>query len=586
MSLKPAGSHFNFQPLSLPLKGENWRPLEYALARWVLAHGGDAALARLAAEASLADAEGQSALRIEDARQREQLAQMPLVGEGMHSAAPFILDGDLFYLRRNFAHELAVARRLAKRLEAMPPPTGGQPVDVESLFPEPQDPRVAAQLAAVKAALGQSLFVLSGGPGTGKTTTVLRMLMAQWQAQGGGLRIRLAAPTGKAAQRISESLRAARAEDFPPQWQAALAAVQNSQASTVHRLLGSRGMRGGWTQHSDEPLPVDVLVIDEASMLDLAMLRAVLDALPDRARLILVGDANQLDSVGTGSVLRDIVDVLDSKHLVHLHHSFRADRALLPLIEAVRQGESDAFQTALVAAGEQAQQQPVPSRAALHTLLESWAGMISRQWQQDGSLERIDTANHGEIARQLQSLRRQQLLCALRDGEYGAAGANALIEESLRRQQAGFNGWGGSTLWYPGRRIIITRNDETSGLWNGDVGLCLADEKGLLRVWFETASGEVRSVDIGALPPHQGAFAVTVHKAQGSEYGEVAVLLSPQPDHPLLTRQWFYTAISRAKQRLHVWGSDVAIAQAISTSVERIGGLRGRLRQMLTNAVE
>ncbi|MDO4710146.1 MAG: exodeoxyribonuclease V subunit alpha [Pseudomonadota bacterium] len=580
MRLKPAGSHFDFQPLLLPMAGDGWRPLEYALARWVLAHGGDARLARLAAEASLADAAGESALRIDDEALRSALAGMPLVSQGEGECKPFVLEGELFYLRRNFAHEVAVARLLSARLqEAGDMAESAQLPDVERLFPDPQDARVAAQLAAVKAALGRSLFVLSGGPGTGKTTTVLRMLMAQWQARGGDIRIRLAAPTGKAAQRISESLRAARAGDFAPEWQAALAAVQNAEASTVHRLLGSRGLRGGWTQHGDEPLPVDVLVIDEASMLDLSMLRALLEALSPSARLILVGDAEQLDSVGTGSVLRDIVQALGegSKNLVRLEHSFRADRALLPLIAAVRQGESGAFHSALAEAEPQARHLPLPSRAVLHERLAAWARTIARQWQEDGTQLRIARGNHAEIARQLQSLRQQQLLCALREGEYGAQGANALLEEFLRQQYSGHSAWGEKKNWYPGRRIIITRNDAASGLWNGDVGLCLADENGQLRVWFESADGQARSIDIGALPPHQGAFAMTVHKAQGSEYAEVAVLLPPQPDHPLLTRQWFYTAISRAKQRLHIWGSSAAIDHAIDHPSERISGLPGRL---------
>lgn len=580
MQMKPAGSHFGFQPMPLPMAAEGWRPLEYTLARWVLAHGGDARLARLAAEASLADAAGQSAVRLADAALRSDIAGMPLVGEGEGELTPFVLDGDLFYLRRNFAHEVAVAQLLAERLHQQASPLG-EPclADVESLFLNPQDTRITAQLAAVKAALAQPLFVLSGGPGTGKTTTVLRMLMAQWQAQGGDVRIRLAAPTGKAAQRISESLRAARASDFAAHWQAALAAVQNAETSTVHRLLGSRGIRGGWSQHPHEPLPVDVLVIDEASMLDLAMLRAVLEALPAKSRLILVGDADQLDSVGTGSVLRDIVQALGegSEHLVRLEHSFRAERALLPLMAAVRQGQADTFQRALIATQAQAQHLPLPSRAALHERLEAWAKAIAQGWQDEDTQLRIAADNHAEIARQLQSLRRQQLLCALREGEYGAQGANALIEDCLRQQYPGHSGWGEKKNWYPGRRIIITRNDAASGLWNGDVGLCLADENGQLRVWFESAEGQVRSVEIGALPPHQGAFAMTVHKAQGSEYTEVAVLLPPQADHPLLSRQWFYTAISRAKQRLHVWGSNAAIEYAINHPTERTSGLPGRL---------
>ncbi|RMH87620.1 exodeoxyribonuclease V subunit alpha [Lysobacter pythonis] len=574
--MKPAGSFFGFQPHPLPMAGEDWRPLEHAVAAWVLAHGGDARLARLAARTSLAEAAGDSALRIDDAALREALPPMPLVGDAASTGTPFVLDGELFYLRRNFAHENALAALLAARLDGA---ESLATLDVDTLFPDPADPRIADQREAVRKALGQRLFVLTGGPGTGKTTTVLRLLMALVRVSATPPRIRLAAPTGKAAQRLGESLRAASAADFPADWHDALAEVQAAETGTVHRLLGSRGARGGWSHDADHPLPAEIVVIDEASMLDLALLRGVLAALRPHTHLILVGDADQLDSVGTGSVLQDIVTVLgEGASLQRLRHSFRADRALLPLNEAVRAGDAGAFRAALADAMPQARRQALRNGAARRAALHDWTDALLAELRENGIDQPHAPDDHGRVAAHLRTLRQRQLLCALREGPFGASGVNAEIEARLAgalQTHAGA-GIGEGERWYPGRRIMITRNDAASGLWNGDIGLCLRDGAGHLRAWFE-ADGGVRGFDIGALPPHEPAFALTVHKAQGSEYDEVALLLPPGTGHPLLSRQWFYTAISRARRTLGIWGEDDAIAQAIETPARRISGLARRI---------
>lgn len=577
-----AGQRFDFNPRKAWEGSDDLRPVDLAVARWVMTHGGDARVAKIAAEASLADGRGDSALRLEDHSVRDALVASPLVGDAASDARPFVIDGDLFYLRRNFLNEIAVAGMLKQRLHApRVDEAGNMPLD--GLFDDAGGLAQAGQVDAVRKALDRRFFVLTGGPGTGKTTTVLRLLMAasrnhktqvdEWP------RIMLAAPTGKAAQRLGESLRNATLSDFPSDWHDPLTHVQAAETGTLHRLLGSRGTRGGFARSEAMPLDADIVVVDEASMLDLALLRALLSALKPEANLVLVGDADQLDSVGTGSVLQDIVAALEGggPHLQRLQHAYRADVALRPLNESVRSGDLAAFRAAWAAAGDQAAHHPLVDAAALTTRLDAWSDGLLADYRANGMDQAVDQTDAHLITQWLRVASRKQSLCALREGAYGAAGLNAAIESRLGRVLQGEGVFSQGESWYPGRRILITRNDAASGLFNGDVGLCLLDTEGRLRVWFPGGDGQPRSFDTGALPPHEPAFAMTVHKSQGSECDEVAVLLPPQPEHPLLSRQWFYTAISRARKSLHVWGSDAALAHAIDHPARRNSGLSRRI---------
>ena len=578
----PAGHRFDFHARTQRLADEGWGPLERAVARWVLAHGGDARLAEIAAHTGLADARGDSALRIDDAGLRDRLAAMPMVGDGASQGTPFVLDGDLFYLRRNFAHEIAVAEMLRARLAANDAVAGA---DLNGLFDAAGGDAQSSQVEAVRKALGRRLFVLTGGPGTGKTTTVLRLLMAasrrHFAREGDWPRIVLAAPTGKAAQRLGESLRRAEADDFPAGWQAALEQVKSGRPDTLHRMLGSRGIRGGFTRGADMLLDADIGVVDEASMLDLALLRALLEALPPQASLLLGGDADQLDSVGTGSVLQDIVAALegDPAHLHRLQHAYRADAALRPLNETVRAGDAEAFLASLDEAGESAGRQSVRDVAALGDRVDAWCDGLLDDYRRHGIAHMVDANDSERIAEWLAMAEGRQLLCALREGPFGAVGLNAAIEARLAPALGDdiATSLANGSRWYPGRRILVTRNDPGIGLFNGDVGLCLRDRDGL-RVWFAGEGSIPRAFAIAALPPYQPAFALTVHKAQGSEYDEVVVVPPPRIDHPLLSRQWFYTAISRARRCLHLWTDAASLTRAIERPARRSSGLVRRIR--------
>lgn len=586
-------SAFGFRRDSGEFASEAWRPLDRAVHRWVLAHGGSGLLARTAAWASYADGQGDTALPLRPTRHgMPALSDMELAllrsdalvdADAVEPARPFVVDGALFYLRRNYANECRVAALLDARRDAQPVDAIAE-AELDPLFDDDRSEAVAPQRSAVRAVTGRRLFVLTGGPGTGKTTTVLRMLAMLQRRAASPLSIAVAAPTGKAAQRLVDALRRGRQQllerGLPAAWRAAVEAVPEGDALTLHRLLGFDPHRNAFRFHARRPLVADVVVVDEASMVDLALLRALLDAVRPDATLVLVGDADQLASVSTGSALMDIVSVLDRERdgaLVRLRHSFRAERSLVEINEAVRTGDAPALAAAVRAAGERAVHRRVDDAGRLASQLRAWserlAGLAPLRIRPDAAAGAMRTA----ALEALDALARQQLLCALREDPFGAVAVNRAIERHLRRA------WREPERaeWYAGRAVIVTRNDAASRLFNGDIGVCLADADGRLQVWFETVDADgardVRGFAPGALPPHEPAFAITVHKSQGSEYAHVAVLLPPDPAHRILSRQLLYTAVSRARECVELWSSDAALQASLARSIERSGGLAERL---------
>jgi len=615
---------------------EAWRPLDRALSHWVRVHDGSALLSEVAGWASHADGLGDAALPLagEDAGRHgmrslsateiDALRREPLAGDG-RVLVPFVIDAQgHFALWRNHAHEVAIASRVAQRRDAaMVIDAAAVVADLAVLFPR-VEPAAQRQRDAVAAAVGRRLFVLTGGPGTGKTTTVLRLLlMLQRRAPTPPL-IQLAAPTGKAAQRLLQSLRSGKAAlqsgaaALPADWQPLLAQIPEHEALTLHRLLGFDPRRNRFTRGRSRPVAADIVVIDEASMMDLAMLRSLLDAVRDDATLILLGDADQLTSVAAGSVLMDLVAALEgtrAPELVRLEHSFRAQRELVALNQAVRSGDGAAFDTALAAAAPRAVLRPIADAAALRPFARQWATALAvlplRPTLADAHDPLLAHANaaaaadaRGETGRPyqpslfearpvepaqqalaaLQALTQRQLLCALREDSFGALALNAAIEAELKQQ------WNVApeTVWYAGRAVLITRNDYGQRLFNGDIGLCLADAHGRLRVWFEasSANGEAsaRALSPDSLPAHEGAFAITVHKSQGSEYAHAAVLLPPDPAQRILSRQLLYTGLSRAKQSVEICALPEVVQAALAHPIRRAGGLAAKLQPVAAPA--
>ncbi|MGV8940117.1 MAG: exodeoxyribonuclease V subunit alpha [Lysobacter sp.] len=617
-------SHYSFEPLPAESAVEAWRPLDRALYRWVIGHQGSPLLANVAAWTSLADGNGNTALWLSGGAgdgsgmpalteaEISALAKESMVGQQEATIpAPFVLDADgRFYLWRNHQHEVAVARSVNQRRR------GARPAEfveagLDVLFHGISNHEVALQRHAVRSVVGRKLFVLTGGPGTGKTTTVLRMLLMLQRQSSVTLTIQVAAPTGKAAQRLVQSLRKGKQDllrhpgaPLPDEWHPLLANVPDHEALTLHRLLGYRPHDNVFARNAKDPVPADIVVVDEASMVDLAMLRSLLDAVRPDATLILVGDADQLTSVAAGSVLMDLVDAMNLEtdgsgvdDLITLQHSFRAEQYLVDINRAINAGNAEQLQAAMAAAGsENARQIAIDDvkQAELGRQVERWAKEIAKvtgfRTPIDSTTTKagqaIDPAPSNEpVAAALDALARRQLLCALREGPYGTRALNLAIEQRLRKQWEEEPG----REWYPGRAVIVIRNDYTAGLFNGDVGICLADAEGNLRVWFEGSPGistdgeandlirTFRSFAPHGLPPHESAFAITIHKSQGSEYAHVAVLLPPDAESRILSRQLLYTGASRAKASVELWAGDAALAAAVTHTVQRQSGVAAKL---------
>lgn len=490
--------------------------------------------------------------------------------------APLVLENGLLYLRRYREYERRLAQGLL-RIAAQAPAAAGS-AGLEPLFASlfPQTGPAAddgGQANAAAAALQRSLLLITGGPGTGKTTTIARLLlllMAQSQQAGKAApRIALAAPTGRAAERMAESLRAAAVPlRAMAGVDAALCEALPMDARTLHRLLGTIPDSPRFRHDADNPLPYDVVVVDEASMVDLPLMCKLVEAVPDGARLILLGDRDQLPSVEAGDVLAAIVDAADddepgrglSGHRVQLRRGYRQSDALdlAPLADAVRDGDGDAALSLLrndTLRGVRFHENQLDPIAAStrEALLTPWR----------------EIATVADPAAALALAGRMRLLTALRDGPQGAQMLNARIEEAL----AGTH----RDPYFHGRLILITENSYRHGLFNGDIGVCLRDEDAATVAWFAGGSEGVRGFHPAALPAHSGAFAMTVHKAQGSEFDTVWLQL-PGVDTRVVSRELLYTAITRARSALHVCASDAVLRAGLSRHAARVSGLSWRLR--------
>ncbi|HEU4665572.1 MAG TPA: exodeoxyribonuclease V subunit alpha [Dokdonella sp.] len=562
------------------------RALDHGLAQWVRDRTGSDVLARAAQAASAAEGDGHACGRLVafDHAEIEALRMHPWVGSG-DAFSPFVLDGERrFWLWRNWRHEQRLADALLARCAARTRPLADADLarDAATLFEDGEADRTADQRAALAAVPGTRLFVLTGGPGTGKTTTVVRMLlMLLRHARACGLpdrpRIALAAPTGKAAQRLAQAIARGK-DDVAPRiagsaFAGLLDAIPHAQAQTLHRLLGYQPSRNRFAYGADDRVPADIVVVDEASMVDLATMRQLVEALPASSSLILLGDPDQLASVDAGSVLADVVASASEAtsplrgHVAVLRHVWRAGGDLQRAIEALRDGTVD--WSGRPATTDGALLRACADAASLHACIDGWLDRRAAEHAQLFSAA-IDPGSA------LALLRRSQVLCALREGRFGAAGINARIGDRLGAR----HGFDANRSWYHGRPVIVTRNDYARGLFNGDVGVALADESGL-RVWFESADHQggaaLRGFSPRVLPPCETAWAITIHRSQGSEYDDVAVVLPPDPEHRLLSRELVYTAISRARRRAELWTTPAALEAAVARRVERLGGLRARL---------
>lgn len=648
---------------------------------------------------------------------------------------PLVIDPEgRLYLARYFDYETRLADALVLHARAGAADglagTRGAGVEPQTLrasldrfFAAPRAGEIDWQRVAAVVALGGRVTIVSGGPGTGKTTTVVGVIACLVEMQP-ALRIALAAPTGKAAQRMQEALHA-RASNLPPE----LAARLPQTSFTLHRLLG--WLPGGrFRHHRDNPLPYDLVVIDEASMIDVALAAHLFDALAPGARLVLLGDKDQLAAVEAGAVFAELsarpafsaagceriaaaLGVSPAEFVAALPGEASGPdltKAAMPTAVPVRRDTAARKAAGATAAGKPAQgslfdfdddaalpavpeldveavRSDTPSDAAFSgASLDAWIEPAELSWLDAWQVDAAHPAASGAMRREplpeagFEPAARQpmhpamlspladsvvwlernyrfgldspigRLSLAIRRGDVQAAldtlstdadaaarfdadGGDALAATTLGRLAAGFAAYGDSLRdalaaaepdplplfdalnrfrvlcatrsgargadeinqrlaalvrrkvrvplavgahWFAGRPVMVTRNDYALGLFNGDIGIALPDPRGALRVWFRGADGQLRAVSPAALPPHDTAFALTVHKSQGSEFDEAALVL-PAAFGRVLSRELVYTAITRARQRVQVIGPRAVLAQAIATRTQRDSGLAARM---------
>jgi len=589
------------------MNDQPFAPLDQQFARFLTARSGlpdtdNAGFELLISRLSASLAAGHSCLRV-TGDEEQLLRASRMVSQGL--ATPLIIRRGRLYLQRYYRYESRLADQLkalaAIRLE--PPPLAEE---LDACFGRDED---NLQRRAAELALTRALALISGGPGTGKTSTVARILglllltgrpgrlsagrscaipgaRDTWPSLAGGFRIALAAPTGKAAMRLAESIGSGLASlPFPEAVKAKIPAA----ASTLHRLLGVRLHSPHFRHHQANPLPWDAVVVDEASMVDLALMSKLVDALKPGSRLILLGDKDQLASVESGAVLADCIAALPD-NTVTLQKSYRFNRTISAFAQAVNTNDSatawkmmeggqsdDSNQESEIRGrkpGETAE-----AEGSLVRLREPMIDFIVSRYSR--YMDRVATlsANTGkaaDIRALFDDLGRFRVLCATRRGPGGVETINRQVEQRLLTHGHPCRPGG----WYPGRPVMILNNDYGLNLFNGDIGICLPDPaaQGTLKVWFEREDNNPAPFPPHRLPACETVFAMTIHKSQGSEFNEVLVSLPPA-DSPLLTRELIYTAVTRARDRVIIAGDKEVFRQAVSRNISRAGGLH----EMLTD---
>ena len=493
---------------------------------------------------------------------------MVVVGESTSGVHPLRLLGSTLYLEKYFRQEGTVLEQLGRRLDS-PSPTVDEGLLADALATLFTGEGLASrekdfQRVAAEACVRSLAAVIAGGPGTGKTTTVAKLLATLQTLSTRPLRVALAAPSGKAAARLQESV-AMEVANLPDSHPAPVI----PRAVTLHRLLGARGTTGEYVHSRSAPLSHDVVVIDEMSMVPLPMMARLVDALRPDARLIMVGDPDQLTPVDAGAVLADIVGAWtqsDPRSIVHLEHNWRSHGEIPELAAAIRAGQPDAAldvlrrgESVTLVADEGGNLASIPGLAA--DIVGPGAVMY-------------DCALRGDAPGALAALNEHRLVCAHREGPFGMARWGRMVEELLRAS------WGADRpapeadpAWYVGRPVMVLQNNPDLGIWNGDTGVVLLTGQGL-RVAIGDQS-QSRLLSPFLLDGNENLFAMTVHKSQGSEFAQVTLVLPPVGS-PLLTRELLYTAVTRAKSGVRIIGTEEALTAAIATRARRASGLQDR----------
>ncbi len=568
----------------LDSEDDPWVALAAALVSRATGSGDICLDLELVCRHGIAHAEG--TYRLDEALTLEQwrkaLSKCRYIGSGDPDHI-MILDGNRLYLKRYWGYESQVAAGIIARCRQTAPK---ETIDTASMSPTTGDP---GQTRAIEAALRQHFTVITGGPGTGKTFTIATIItLLNRQGAVPAERMMLAAPTGKAAARLQEALaRALRSRGESSE------ASEPVTAMTIHRLLGAMANSSRFRHNKDHPLAADLVIIDEASMIDLALMAKLLDAVSPESRLVLVGDKDQLASVEAGAVLGDICagfdpgnnaaaeagsdvsddrrtssesfDLTDHIKVLEKNYRFAHDSGIHLLGQAVKQGDADGAVRLL----SKEKQEDIGWRP-LHRGIQVEALVKQKSTQELVPLFSLDRA--ADLLRQSMQFK---ILTAFRRGSSGSGAVNRMVERSLIASGA----IGSGNAWYHGKPVLITRNDYHQNLFNGDIGVAVShdsDGPDHVRVAFANDGQAIQYLAPQQLPPHETVYAMTVHKSQGTEFDRV-VLILPDQDSPILTRELIYTAITRAKQHVEIWSSEKTLRKAIGRRILRASGLRDAL---------
>jgi len=528
----------------------------------------------------------------------KQLRETAVVGNPGEYKPLILDDHSRLYLFRYWEYQEKLANSIQRRVSntIATSDIGHLKEELIRLFPFNDAEEINWQRVAAFTALTKQFCVISGGPGTGKTSivaTILALLLKQTESK--RPRIALIAPTGKAAAKLQEAIRSIKTKLSCPD---NIKEEIPEEASTIHRLLGTIPDSPYFRHNAKNTLPVDIVVVDEASMVDLALMSKLIQALPLQARIILLGDKDQLASVEAGAVLGDICDtgaehsfsqgfckdykevtgytihtqqnrapesdIRDCIIQLEKNYRFGSDSGIGAVSYAVNTGDGD---------------------RAIKLMKSGVYGDITwKNLPQLKDLTQVIKATimqgYGDYLRAsdpfkvFQVFERFRILCALRGGPFGVAALNILVEQILREERL----INPDRRWYPGRPVLITKNDYNLRLFNGDMGIVLSDPSvnNELRVFFPATDGTFKKLHPFRLPEHETVYAMTVHKSQGSEFDKVLLLL-PDRESPVLTRELIYTSITRAKKSVEIWGNENVFRTAVSRYIERTSGLRDAL---------
>lgn len=529
--------------------------LDQAFARFMSAKSGlsqplRAEFESIVKQLSAAQTQGHSCLPV-NTDQAALLRQSRLVSSQQHT--PLILQHNRLYTQRYWQYEDRLARQIAdlsrRRFSYPALETLGQ-----RYFDLDIDGNRAQYHAALDAA-SQALSIITGGPGTGKTTTVVKILAILQELSQQRLHIALAAPTGKAAQRLQESIGYSKSRLAADQ---RLLSAIPERVSTVHSLLGAQPPTPAFKYHEHNPLPYDLVVVDEASMIDLALMSKLVASLKTNARLILLGDKDQLASVESGVVLIDLIRSLP-ENTRELLHTYRFQGEIKALADAVNQQRPDDAWKLLQA-----------NEAEIGLVTTDPIAYVLEQYRPYWRL----LSGNTEPSALFEAFNQFKVLCSNRHGPLSVSHINNSIELHLKQQHPSIN-----PIWYPGKPVTVTENCTALQLYNGDIGLCLADaeQEGRLSVFFLRPDGSLKKVLPARMPSCETAYALTVHKSQGSEFDHVLIVLA-ETVNPVLCKELIYTAVTRAKVSVKVRASQEVFYAALRKRVTRHSGLSTKLQ--------